>query len=62
MKYFSEHLKNFPSDILTIKEKENFVKLIQNFQIEERQFEDSLESLLRRYQNKQIRDSGKRKK
>ena len=59
MKYFSEHLKNFPSDVLTNKEKENFIKLIQNFQMEERQFEDSLESLLRRCQNKQ---SGKGKR
>ena len=41
MKYFSEHLKNFQSDILTNKEKENFVKLIQNFKMEDRQFEDS---------------------
>ena len=62
MKYFSEHLKNFPSDVLTNKEKENFIKLIQNFQMEERQFEDFLESLLRRCQNKQIRDSGKGKR
>ena len=62
MKYFSDHLKNFPSDILTNKEKRGFVKLIQNFQMEERQFEDSLESLLRRCQNKQIRDSGKGKR
>ena len=43
-------------------EKENFIKLIQNFQMEERQFEDFLESLLRRCQNKQIRDSGKGKR
>ncbi len=62
MKYFSEHLKNFPSDILTNKEKENIVKLIQNFKMEERQFEDSLESLLRRCKKKQIRDRGKGKK
>ena len=58
---FSEHLKNFPNDVLTNKEKENFINLIQNFQLEEKHFEDYLEILYRRCQNKQRRGIGNKK-
>ena len=59
VKYFSEHLKEFPADVLTNKEKDNFIMLIQNISIQEKKFEDYLEVILKRCQNKQIRDNGK---
>ena len=59
VKYFSEHLKEFPGDVLTNKEKDNFIMLIQNISIQEKKFEDYLEVILKRCQNKQIRDNGK---
>jgi len=59
--YFNEHLKNFPNDVLTNKEKENFVNLIRNFKLEEKHFEDYLEILYRRCQNKQRRGIGNKK-
>ena len=61
IKYFSEHLKDFPSDVLTNKEKDNFIVLIQNISIQEKKFEDYLEFIYKRCQNKQIRDNGKTK-
>ena len=59
--YFTEHLTNFPNDVLTNKEKENFINLIQNFKLEEKRFEDYLEILYRRCQNKQRRGIGNKK-
>ena len=59
--YFTEHLTNFPNDVLTNKEKENFVNLIRNFKLEEKHFEDYLEILYRRCQNKQRRGIGNKK-
>ena len=58
VKYFTEHLINFPADVLTNREKEKFIKLIQNYSSETMQLEDYLEILLKRCRNKQIRDKG----
>jgi hypothetical protein len=56
MKYYMNFIKN---DILTNKEKEEFIFLIQNFQDKEKEFDDFINNFINRCESKQIRDRGR---
>ena len=53
------HLKNISNDILTNKEKEEFINIIDNFSIKEKEFNKFISNLRNRCISKQIRDKGK---
>ncbi len=55
------HLKNITNDILTNKEKENFINIINNFDLKEKEFDKFMNNFENRCMNKQIRDKGKKK-
>ena len=42
------HLKNIPNDILTNKEKINFIKLIDEFSVKEEDFKDFIDNFINR--------------
>ena len=52
------HLKNVPNDILTNKEKINFLKLIDEFSVREKDFNDFIDNFVNRCINKQVRNRG----
>ena len=52
------HLKNIPNDILTNKEKINFIKLIDEFSVKEEDFKDFIDNFINRCINKQVRNRG----
>jgi hypothetical protein len=56
MKYYMNFITN---DILTNKEKEEFIFLIQNFQDKEKEFDDFINNFINRCESKQIRDRGR---
>ena len=58
MKYY---LKFISEDILTNKEKEEFIFLIEKFDIKEKEFDDFLYNFKNRCESKQIRDKGNNK-
>ena len=53
------HLKKISNDILTIKEKEEFINLINNFDINEKKFDRFIDNFKNRCVSKQIRDKGR---
>ena len=53
------HLKKISNDILTNKEKEEFINLINNFNIKEKDFDRFIENFNNRCISKQIRDKGR---
>ena len=53
------HLKKISNDILTIKEKEEFINLINNFDIKEKEFDRFIDNFKNRCVSKQIRDKGR---
>ena len=53
------HLKKISNDILTIKEKEEFIHLINNFDINEKKFDRFIDNFKNRCVSKQIRDKGR---
>ena len=56
MKYYMNFITN---DILTNKEKEEFIFLIQNFNDKEKEFDDFINNFINRCESKQIRDRGR---
>ena len=56
MKYYMKFISN---DILTNKEKEEFIFLIQNFEIKEKEFDDFMNNFENRCISKQNRDKGR---
>ena len=56
MKYYIKYISN---DILTNKEKEEFIFLIQNFKDREKEFDEFISNFENRCESKQIRDKGK---
>ena len=53
------HLKNLSNDILTNKEKGNFINIINNFENKEKDFDKFIELFKNRCVNKQIRNKGR---
>ena len=53
------HLKKISNDILTNKEKEEFINLINNFDIKEKKFDRFIDNFKNRCISKQIRDKGR---
>ena len=58
MKYYIKYISN---DILTNKEKEEFIFLIENFETKEKEFDGFLNNFENRCESKLIRDKGKSK-
>ena len=58
MKYYIKYISN---DILTNKEKEEFIFLIENFETKEKKFDSFLNNFENRCESKLIRDKGKSK-
>ena len=56
MKYYIKYISN---DILTNKEKEEFIFLIQNFDTKEEEFDEFINNFENRCESKQIREKGK---
>ena len=56
MKHYMQYISN---DILTNKEKEEFIFLIQNFETKEEEFDEFINNFENRCESKQIRDKGK---
>ena len=56
MKYYIKYISN---DILTNKEKEEFIFLIQNFETKEEEFDEFINNFENRCESKQIREKGK---
>jgi N12 class adenine-specific DNA methylase len=52
------YLKDCPNDILTNKEKKQFINLIENYSVKEEEFKSFLNNFLNRCENKQIRNRG----
>jgi hypothetical protein len=52
-------MKFITNDILTNKEKEEFIFLIQDFENKEKEFDDFLNNFINRCESKQIRDKGR---
>ena len=61
IKGIESHLKNLSNDILTNKEKETFIYLINNYDLKEKEFDKFINTFEIRCINKQIRDSGRKK-
>ena len=53
------HLKNISNDILTNKEKEEFIDIINNFDAKEKKFNRFIDNFKNRCLSKQIRDKGR---
>ena len=53
------HLNNIPNDILTNKEKEEFINLIDNYKIKEKEFNKFIYNFRNRCVSKQVRERGK---
>ena len=53
------HLKNISNDILTNKEKEEFINIVNNFSLKEKEFDNFIYNFKNRCISKQIRDKGK---
>ena len=53
------HLKNISNDILTNKEKEEFINLIDDFKIKEKEFNNFIHNFRNRCVSKQVRERGK---
>ena len=58
VKGMSIHLKNCPNDILTNKEKAEFINLIEEYSVKEKEFNKFLDNFINRCINKQIRARG----
>ena len=56
MKYYIKYISN---DILTNKEKEEFIFLIQNLDTKEEEFDEFINNFENRCESKQIREKGK---
>ena len=54
------YLKDFPNDILTNKEKSEFIDLIENYNKKEEEFNRFIDNLINRCIGKQIRNRGNR--
>ena len=61
IKGIESHLKNLSNDILTNKEKEDFINIINNFDLKEKEFDKFINNFEIRCINKQIRDRGRKK-
>ena len=59
MKGMELALKSLSNDILTNKEKEQFINLIDKFDIKEKEFDKFMDNFNNRCISKQIRDKGR---